>query len=172
MGFFIVFEGAIRVDEGFVIVSNDLVQEFIKKENTSLMCHPFGDQAMTMWINDIENVTYFGDPRVRHHIPLKSNDVAMKQNDTNLCKDFLAIHGSYPLQIERYWQSMIILAPLTGYHIPPVTYTCGIKNKTYNKYSFRRVFYANPIPCRDSPVWNISSFWPGRSKSRALISNV
>ena len=156
--------GGVRVDEGFVIVSNDLVQIFIQEQNNSLMCHPFGDQAMAMWINDIENVTYFGDPRV--HYGVTANDPVFEKHP-ELCKDFLALHGSYPIQIEQYWQK-ILLTPSKRYTVPEISYPCGDQDKKYNKTNFQGMYYADPIPCKDFPVWNKGKAYVGRSGKLGL----
>ena len=147
------------MDEGFVIVSNDLIQHFIKEENRSLMCHPFGDQAMMMWINDIENVVYFGDPRVYYDV---SADEPILEEYPDICSNFLALHGSYPVQIEQYWRR--IMGKRGGkYPVPGITYPCGDMDKTFNKTNFEGMYYADPIPCRDSPVWDIGEMYVGRS---------
>ena len=151
--------GGIRVDEGFVIVSNDLIQHFIKEENKSLMCHPFGDQAMIMWINAIENVTYFGDPRVHHEV---TADKPILEQYPEICSKFLALHGSYPAQIEQYWRRILVVRK-RKYRVPRITYPCGNMNKTFEKNNFQGMYYADPIPCRDSPVWNIGNMYVGRS---------
>ena len=54
----------VNIDEGFVIVSADLAQEFIRR-NDSLYCSPFAGQMIAMWVNNLEaegyDVTYFPD---------------------------------------------------------------------------------------------------------------
>ncbi|KAK3746544.1 hypothetical protein QZH41_005604 [Actinostola sp. cb2023] len=61
----------IAMDEGFVIISIDLAQEIIKRNN-SLCCSPFGGQMIAMWVNLLEHegydVTYFPDnSRLMHY---------------------------------------------------------------------------------------------------------
>jgi hypothetical protein len=128
------------------------------------MCHAFGDQAMAMWINDIENVTYFGDPRV--HYEVTANEPILEQH-LHICEDFLALHGSYPIQIEQYWQVML-LASWKRYPVPGITYPCGDQDKRYNKTNFGGMYYADPIPCKDSPIWSIGDVYVGRSGKRGF----
>ena len=148
------------MDEGFVIVSNDLVQEFLREQNNSLMCHPYGDQAMAMWINNIPGVTYFGDPRVHHSV--SANDHIL-QYYTHLCGSFLALHGSYPVEIEKFWINHESLPRVKEYEIPGISYPCGQQNKTYSNKNFLAMYYAEPIPCKNLPRWNISESYVGRS---------
>ncbi len=63
------------------------------------MCHPYGDQAMIMWINDNENVTYFGDRRVKYNA--NESAVILKKHP-DVCAHYLALHNSYPVRIEQY----------------------------------------------------------------------
>ena len=158
--FFIFLTGGIRVDEGFVIVSNDLAQQFLREQNTTLMCHPYGDQAMIMWINNIPGVTYFGDRRVHH--ALAARDHIIRYYD-DICGNFLAIHGSYPVEIEKFWLHSLSKGTKKKYAIPPITYPCGDMDKTFNYRSFGGMYNAMPRPCRENPTWNIAEFYRGRS---------
>lgn len=153
-------EGGIRVDEGFVIVTNDLVQEFLREEKHSLMCHPYGDQAMAMWINNISGVTYFGDTRVHHGVSANDNFL---QYYSDICYNFLALHGSYPVEIERFWLTEQSMPRTKDYAIPGISYPCEGQDRTYDYESFLGMYHAEPIPCKNLPSWNISQFYGGRS---------
>ncbi len=123
------------------------------------MCHAYGDQAMAMWINNIPGVTYFGDPRV-HHAAVK-RDKILKYKD--ICESFIALHGSYPVEVEKFWPHVSSKGTMKNYTVPPVTYPCGAMNKTFNYMSFKVRYNAKPRPCRDNPTWNISKFYRGRN---------
>ncbi len=129
------------------------------------MCHPYGDQAMIMWINDIENVTYFGDRRVKYNAN-KSAVILKKHHD--VCAHYLALHGSYPVQIEQYWKRTLVTPRNLGYHVPKIRYPCGDQDKRFNKTNFEEMYYADPIPCKDSPVWYIYDVYVGRSGKRGI----
>jgi hypothetical protein len=117
---------------------------------------------MAMWINGVENVTYFGDPRVNNEVNTGEHILA---NYPDICKDFLALHGSYPIQIEQYWQKTLV-TPWTTYPVTEITYPCGDQDKTYNKTNFKGMYHADPIPCKDSPLWEIGDIYLGRSGKR------
>ena len=154
------FIGGIRVDEGFVIVSNDLAQQFLREQNKTLMCHPYGDQAMAMWINNIPGVTYFGDPRVHHAVAARDQ---ILRNYKDICGKFLAIHGSYPVEIEKFWLRVLSKGTMKNYPIPAITYPCGAMSRTFDYMSFYGMFNAEPKPCRNNPTWSIAEFYKGRS---------
>ena len=148
-----------RVDEGFVIVSNDLAQTFLREQNKTLMCHAYGDQAMIMWINNIPGVTYFGDPRVHHAVVNRDNILQYE----DICENFLALHGSYPAEVDSFWKHYLSKRTKKKYTIPPVTYPCGTMSKTFNYRSFGGMYHAEPRPCRENPIWNIGEFYAGRN---------
>ncbi|XP_046851673.1 uncharacterized protein LOC124445001 [Xenia sp. Carnegie-2017] len=149
--------GGIRVDEGFVIVSNDLAQHFLRERNSSLMCHPYGDQAMIMWINNIPGVTYFGDPRVINDVV----DYTSIVKTGDICASFLGVHGSYPWKMKKFWSQFLEMRTET-YHVPEITYPCGSQSKTFVYKNFGGMFYAVPRPCKENPAWQIGEFYQGR----------
>ena len=112
-----------------MIVSNDLAQRFLHDQNTTLMCHPYGDQAMSMWINNISGVIYFGDRRVHHGLAARNKKL---RHDQDICGNFLALHGSYPVEIEMFWLNYLSNGSKKKYSIPPITYPCGNMDKTFN----------------------------------------
>lgn len=92
----------VAMDEGFLILSVDLVEEIIKRNN-SLCCHPFGGQMIAMWMNRLEregyDITYFPDNNRLMHI--RSN---FKQGPSkDMCKKLLGIHQAYPKYMQQYW---------------------------------------------------------------------
>ena len=119
---------------------------------------------MAMWINGIGNVTYFGDPRVYHGV---SADAPILQQYPNICSNFLALHGSYPVQLEQYWQRML-LTRTKKYTVPGIIYPCGNVDKTYNYRIFKIKYRHEPIPCRDSPVWTLGEMHVGRDGRKDL----
>ena len=100
-GYFRCLSRMVMIDEGFVIVSADLAQEFIRR-NDSLYCSPFADQMIVMWINNLEaegyNVTYFPDNgRLMHY---RSH---LKKAHLDMCRDILGIHQAYTKYMREYW---------------------------------------------------------------------
>ena len=66
----------VRVDEAWLILTRDLIEEVLDKRNTTLLCSPYGDQAVALWMGESsKNVTYFMDnQRIIHKsaVPHKS----------------------------------------------------------------------------------------------------
>ncbi len=121
------------------------------------MCHAYGDQAMAMWINNIPGVTYFGDPRV-HHAVVKRGKILQYED---VCENFLALHGSYPVEVELFWLHISSKGTTKKYTVPPITYPCGTMDKTFNYRNFGGMYNAKLRPCRDNPKWSIGEFYGG-----------
>ena len=151
----------VAMDEGFLIVSKDIAQELIKR-NESLYCHPMGGQMIAMWINLLEkehyNVTYFADnSRLIHYRAYLKAD----KKTANLCSDVIGIHESYPQQMKEYWN----LTKDTWFNM---SFTKVIR-KPYNEYCGQpkgwdwRVLNAfwrhEPKPC-----WMPGLSWPELDK--------
>ena len=89
-----------RVDEGFMILSSDIIKEVLARENTTLLCHPFGDQAVAIWLNNrAKDTTYFMDnDRLMHSVSGKYEHIR-----NGLCNQFLGLHQAYPESMFFYW---------------------------------------------------------------------
>lgn len=169
--------GQVRIDEGFLILQVDLVREIIKR-NQSLCCHPFGDQAVAMWVNrlDLEGVkvTYFADNQRVVHRRRKN----MKEVKSSFCESLIAVHEIYPRQMLQYWNVT------KGQKLNPSVYNHhGVQEyKNYCKYpkglhwkAFLMTFWGHePKPC-----WSPGVLWPklsgikhhkGRQQLRKEIS--
>ncbi|XP_047138579.1 uncharacterized protein LOC100208400 [Hydra vulgaris] len=149
----------VRVDEGWMLLSRDIIDEALSKLNTTLQCHPFGDQAVAMWIRDSKiNITYFMDnDRVIHAATAFIED---KYMTPNICQYYLALHGAYPSQMLKYWIlsksiDKVRLNINNKISIPPFDTVCK-----YSKEFDWRWFYPHvkfePKPCHTNPVWSIT----------------
>ena len=52
----------VRIDEGWMILSRDIMDEILSKVNNTLLCHPFGGQSVALWIQDSKlDIKWFPD---------------------------------------------------------------------------------------------------------------
>ncbi|KAK3746548.1 hypothetical protein QZH41_005605 [Actinostola sp. cb2023] len=158
----------IAMDEGFVIISIDLAQEIIKRNN-SLCCSPFGGQMIAMWVNLLEHegydVTYFPDnSRLMHYRSY------LKKPSNDMCKRLLGIHQSYPKYMKLYWN----MTKDSWYSLKKEDFE-KVERKEYKDYcslpkgwdwrvlgSFYR---KEPKPC-----WQPGLTWPDLEKIKAIRS--
>lgn len=151
-------EHVIRVDEGWMILSRDIIKEALSKFNTTLQCHPFGDQAVALWVQDSKlNITYFSDnSRVIHAATAYQSENFL---NTNICKKYLALHGSYPTLMMKYWIISQEFNPKqTVYEVPdiiPFHQVCKFKIEIDWRWFWPHVRF-EPRPCKDNPKWDIT----------------
>eukprot|EP00795_Rhopilema_esculentum_P006319 gene6319-11746_t len=148
-------EGIVRIDEGMMILTADLIEEFLRNRE-KLMCHKYGDQAVAMWVyNSMKKkpVTWFGDPRV-HHDPPASFLYEFKRRE-EICHTFISLHGSYPTDMRDFQKVIERERRQLGadYTVPPVADFCPYRRDYFNWQSLRGQFYAKPVPCKDEPIW-------------------
>ena len=144
----------VAMDEGFVILSADLLQEIVQRNN-SLCCHPYGDQMIAMWLYRLEtegyNITYFADNnRILHRRK-------GFQPKLDFCSTMLGIHQAYPTQMRKYWNLTSPTWYKTNFEFQP--------RKKYLQYcQFPRgwdwrllwpLYRHDPKPC-----WEDNASWP------------
>lgn len=148
----------VRVDEAWLILTRDLVEEILQKRNgSSLLCFPYGDQAVALWINNsTKNVTYFMDnKRVIHKSAGKDPDFFT----TNLCMKYLSLHGAYPRAMRQFWLVSNVVRGKTPravlYNvtkIEPFETLCP-HSVQFDYRGFTPEYQFKPKPCSQHPEW-------------------
>ncbi|XP_057307514.1 uncharacterized protein LOC130645519 [Hydractinia symbiolongicarpus] len=94
----------IRPDEGFVVFSEDVVYKFLSQPNDTMICHPVGDQQIALWIQNLKmkNI-YYHDARIHHDPPAAR--IPYLLNKTNVCHEYISLHGSYPKAMKIFWDN-------------------------------------------------------------------
>ena len=164
----------VRVDEGWLLMSADLVDEALSKYNTTLQCHPYGDQAVALWMIDSKyNVTYFSDnDRVIHEATSYHLEKYLRKD---ICILYLSLHGSYPETMKKYWSIIHNNSNSNSkqsndndsrpqkrlqYHIPPIKQfheVCPFPEKDFDVNYFYPDLRFQPKPCKDEPIWRSAS---------------
>ena len=150
----------VRVDEAWLLLTSDLIEEFLQKRNSSLPCMPHADQAIAMWINNSsKNVTYFMDnQRIVH----KSAGKDQKFFTKDVCQRFLSLHGSYPRQMRQFWLVSHVLGNRnnknTDYNITAIQPFASLcqHSPQFDHRGFIPAFRFEPKPCSQNPKWSIS----------------
>ncbi|XP_066923892.1 uncharacterized protein [Clytia hemisphaerica] len=151
-------DNVIRVDEGWMLLSRDIIDEALSKLDTTLPCHPFGDQAVALWIKESKlDINWFPDNNRIVHQATAYNEHQYMFN--GFCNVYLAMHGSYQLQMLKYWiLHSDYKEPKRRYfipHIPEFTSFCQ-KNRTFDLNAFWPHVRYMPKRCKDKPEWSIS----------------
>ena len=152
--------GITWVDEGFTILSQDIIHKFMSQNKSTMLCHPFGDQQIALWLMNIPTKLYFHDARL-HHDPPASYFPKLK-NVTNVCDSYLALHGTYPEKM-RYFGKNSNDSAKDVHPIPNFSSYCGTLLFDYRR--FRGSYRYDPKPCIDNPSWNLQhKIYAGREK--------
>ena len=150
----------VRVDEAWLMLTADLVEEILEaKRNSTLLCHPYGDQAVAMWITaSSKNVTYFMDnDRIVHKSA--GRDASYLRGD--ICERFLSLHGSYPTAMYRFWLLLMLRRrQRTPYlhrvnDIEPFSKLCPFSPR-FDYKGFIPEYQFQPKLCSERPKWRIS----------------
>lgn len=170
--------GIVRVDEGWMILSSDIIDEILERANTSLMCHPYGDQAVAHWLQESElDIIYFMDNRRIIHQEVTSR-MGNKYLVPDICQRYLGLHGTYPDYMRKYWALITDKANKQKYGrhykirpIKPFEELC-FHDKTFSFQLFDDPYYAEPKPCKDNPVFiNTDRPFEGREHRRTELED-
>lgn len=151
----------VRVDEAWLLLTHDLIEEILEKRNSSLLCSPYGDQAAALWMMESKkNVTYFMDnQRIVHKSAGKDQRFLL---DKDICQKYLSLHGSYPRSMRQLWLSSYVLrkeTSLSGSYniteIEPFAKLCR-HSPVFDYMGFFPEFRFEPKPCSGNPKWPIS----------------
>ena len=159
-GYFHCQIGITRVDEGFMLLSQDIIHKFLSQNKSTMLCHPFGGQQVALWLKNIPTKLYFHDARV-HHDPPASYFPKFK-DATNVCDSYLGLHGTYPEKM-RYFGKNSNDGAKDVHPIPNFSSYCG--TSTFDHRRFHAPFKYDPKPCINNPSWDIENdFFAGREK--------
>lgn len=148
------------IDESFILLSYDLVETFLSWNEETLLCHPFGDQQLGIWLNYLPNFKGFFDFRLHHHPPASKNSNIRNLN--NICDRYLGLHGTYPEDMRRFWSRANDGKKALTKWIPVYPKACH--HRPYFKWQdIKPMFRYKPELCAKNPRWNMKrEMWAGR----------
>ncbi len=161
----------VYIDEGVCMFSKDVIVKFLAQDPEKILCHPYGDQQIHIWEQEIGlNMTQLirGDNSRIHHYPSASYDENIK-TQTNFCEHYIAVHGLYGNDMLDFWNRR-----------------GSESDRTFSKYSddnlvqncpyephvdwelFGGMYHKEPKLCAQHPTWDTGGFkvYPGRENSR------
>ena len=152
-------KNVVRVDEGFMILTYDIIYEALQKRNTALMCSAFGDQAVALWIADSKlNITYFSDNgRVVHAATsYRSKEYLV----SGMCDKYIGLHGAYPRYMRKYWNLAKGITKPQPFVIPQIKKFSDVCNhsKRFDYTQFYPEYTFTPKLCKENPSWNNEAF--------------
>lgn len=148
--------GNIRADEGFLILSRDLVEEILSKEKTTLICGPYGGLSIGHWVKTSKlNVTNFMDNnRLAHEVTSsKGNKYLVK----DICERYIGLHGTYHVYMQKYWDLYTSSSDNDRHYIIP-------EMASFDKlcrHGFTLTMHGGKL-CKDKPVYGNGQQYKGR----------
>ena len=144
------YENLVYMDEAWALFSEDVIEQFLAQDLRSMLCHPFGDQTFTLWINATGiNLTNFDDHRLHHWPP--AGKINKFFSLTSVCDKHIGIHGSYPDLMSRLsMNSNDGPKNLTG--VTLLKDTCSLP-KVFDVNEFEGIYKFIPKLCLGRPRW-------------------
>ncbi len=170
-GFIHCYPKIVRVDEGWMMLTQDLIEEALSKLNSTLPCHPFADQAVAVWMIESKyNVTYFYDNKRLEHRATAYQEANFLGPD--ICEKYLSLHGSYPESMRKYWNATykneLDVKQYEVLGIPRYEDKCRHSNKIFDVNSFLPPYRHQLKPCKGIPTWETVEDFQSREKSVQL----
>ncbi len=142
-----------RPEESTIMFSYDVIARFLSQDPSKLFCHPWADQLIAVWVEQLNlPILYHTDPRLHHHPPAES--LKEFQNPKDICVRYIGVHGSYPKTMNNLWNNR-------------GDYSLNANNKTLVSNSKRcylnskfnwRIFHSSwqyePKLCINNPTWD------------------
>ena len=95
----------VRPEESVILFSRDLVEKFLSQNPGDIKGHPWADQMIATWVQDLKlNNLYNHDNRLYHHPPLGNNVSFIKDQFKKVCRKYIGVHGSYPEHMRSLWK--------------------------------------------------------------------
>ncbi|XP_032222803.1 hydroxyproline O-galactosyltransferase GALT5 [Nematostella vectensis] len=167
----------VRIDEAWLLLSADLVEEVLaRRRDKTLVCTPYGDQAVAIWINQSKkNVTYFIDnKRIVHKSAGKDPSFFNK----DICEKYMSLHGTYPKSMRQFWLLWDNLrrreSHVLSYQIPKIedySKHCAF-SPVFDYTGFISEYQFKPKLCHENPTWSVSgNMHAGREDDGERYSN-
>ena len=144
------FHDIVYMDESWSLFSGDVIEQFLAQDPRSMLCHPFGDQTFSMWINATRiNLTDFDDRRLHYWPPAGKSKEFFTM--TSVCDKYIGIHGSYPDLMQQLWVNSND-TPKNTTKLTLLKNTCPLA-KIFDVNRFQGIYKFKPRLCIDRPRW-------------------
>lgn len=77
-----------------LLLSHDLIEEFLLQDPNKILCHPWADQMIGEWSNTVDLRDLAHDERLWHILPELDNKEVHAQKD--ICHEYIGFEAAYP----------------------------------------------------------------------------
>ena len=142
----------VRPEESIILLSKDLLKIYVGQDPDEMYCHRWADQMIGIWKNELklDSLFYNHDSRLHHHPPAQY--INTFRTRSNICQDFIGVHGSYPLQMKTLWEHRGPDQYPANLTFGNYTAPCGLPNVMLWQ-NFDSEWIAEPKLCKTNPDW-------------------
>ena len=140
----------LRPEESITLLSKDLLRIYVGQNPNEMYCHCWADQIIEIWKNKLKLHSFFynHDSRLHYHPPAQHINTFRKRS--NICQDFIGVHGSYPLQMNTLWEHRGPSQYPANLTFRNYTAPCGLPNVMFWQ-NIDREWIAEPKLCKTKP---------------------
>ncbi len=154
-----------RPEESIIIFSKDVVETFLLQNPETMRCHPWADQQIALWVEDLgwrQKLYYRTDRRLHHHPPVHTLPNVLAEQ--NICQKRLGLHASYPDAMRTLWQHRGKYE-LRNETLLQNSDLCSKSNLNFrwNANALVSTGRYEPKLCKVNPVWDTSKQGTGNS---------
>ena len=145
----------VRPEESIILFSRDLIEKFLQQNPLLIKGHPWADQMIATWVNELQlPMIYNHDPRL-HHTPILKHIENIPEEFNNVCNKYIGVHGSYPEHMKTLWDLREEYQELMNMNLNDYTEECNVP-QVFLWEAFREFWRYAPKRLITSPIWDTS----------------
>ena len=145
--------------------SNDVIEKFLSQKADKILCHPYGDQQISIWEQELgldETGIIRSDNDRIHHSPPASYYPPFKKM-ANLCDHYIALHGVYKKDMYLFWKKRGHGTHRNYSRYSEIKTSKICPYKPYLNWTITEGMYRQqPRPCSAKPKWQTRTLHQGR----------
>eukprot|EP00794_Sanderia_malayensis_P017033 gene17033-18747_t len=162
-----------RPEESIIMFSYAIVELFLSQMPEHTYCHPWADQLIATWVDELRlPIVYHTDKRLHHHPPAEGEK--QFQNPRDVCKNYIGVHGSYPTTMHKLWNNRGNYGLKTNDTLLTHSMPCQVTSR-FNWKLFVNSWRYEPKLCIQNPIWDTKKqgggrLYQGRQKDELGVS--
>ena len=154
-----------------------LLQYFLLQDEQQIKCHPWADQMIGAWTEDLKITKLFRHDSRLHHTPIVA-EAPQLRNQNDICHHFMGVHGCYPGDMKLLWKHRGNSSTLSSElgDLVSNSKVCG-DISGYHWNVFHHIWRYKPKPCITNPQWDtrkqstLNGAYTGRGENHLIKSS-
>ena len=146
--------GIVRPEESIILFSRDLHERLLDQDPAQIKSHPWADQMIGTWMNELNiKDIYNHDPRL-HHTPVLTAIGNTEEKFKDVCTNYIGVHGCYPRYTRLLW-GLKHGVEYDGKGLEEHAHKCPT-GQVFNWFDFGHYWRYEPKNFIDNPSWDTS----------------